>query len=164
MELVARIWFERLPILIVRPFNYTGVGQKESFVVPKLVAAFKQRSPELQLGDTTVVREFMDVRDVAQIYAGLLESSAVSDLVNICSGKGYRLSEVIGRLETITGFRPLTKRSETYLRPNDIPTLIGSPEKLHRIVKRFSFRPLEETLEWMIDGSTHRSAAQEAAK
>jgi nucleoside-diphosphate-sugar epimerase len=158
MELMARIWFDRLPILIVRPFNYTGVGQSTQFVFAKLVKHFRDRASEIELGDTSVVREFMDVRDVAEIYANLLESAAVSEAVNICSGQGYRLDEIIERLQTTTGLKPLIQRRDALVRVNDIPELVGSPQKLRSIVNRFAFRPLEETLAWMIGTSAQTSA------
>src|SRR5687768_12347158 len=93
MELMAARWFDRLPILLVRPFNYTGVGQDVKFLIPKLVKCFRERSPELDLGDTTVVREFMDVRDVGEAYSHLLLSTGASEHVNLCSGIGHRLDQ-----------------------------------------------------------------------
>ena len=72
VERLAAEWGARLPILLVRPFNYTGVGQDEKFLVPKLVAAFRRRDAELSMGRTDVVRDFSDVRWVAEAYARLL--------------------------------------------------------------------------------------------
>ena len=43
MEWVARQWFDRLPIIVTRPFNYTGPGQSEAFLFAKLVGAFHRR-------------------------------------------------------------------------------------------------------------------------
>jgi GDP-6-deoxy-D-talose 4-dehydrogenase len=150
MELMARLWFDRLPILVTRPFNYSGVGQSTKFVFAKLVGHFRDRADEIELGDTSVVREFMDVRDVAGVYAGLLESTASSEVVNICAGTGYRVDEVLEKLRAITGAAPRVRRAPALMRGNDIPELVGSPEKLKTIVPQASFRPLDETLRWML--------------
>ena len=105
MELMAGTWFDRLPILITRPFNYSGVGQSPKFVLPKLVGHFRDRAETIELGDTAVVREFMDVRDVADVYAALLESAATSQAVNLCAGQGYRLDEILEKLRRAYGSR-----------------------------------------------------------
>jgi GDP-6-deoxy-D-talose 4-dehydrogenase len=158
MELMARMWIERFPILIVRPFNYTGVGQNIRFVLPKLVKQFHDRNPYIQLGDTSVVRDFMDVRDVADVYSRLLESDAASDAVNICSGHGHKLSDVLGLLERISGHTAIVQNAASLHRKNEIHELVGSPEKLRAILGDVSFRPLEETLSWMLHSQTNDAA------
>jgi nucleoside-diphosphate-sugar epimerase len=150
MELMAARWFDRLPILLVRPFNYTGVGQDAKFLIPKLVKCFRERSPDIDLGDTTVVREFMDVRDVGEAYGKLLVSTATSETVNLCSGTGHRLEEVLRKLQQLTGFMPTIHRSEALMRGSEIPELVGSAEKLRRLCPQIRFRQLEETLSWML--------------
>jgi GDP-6-deoxy-D-talose 4-dehydrogenase len=150
MELMAGLWFERLPILIARPFNYSGVGQSAKFVFAKMVEHFRARAGEIELGDTSVVRELMDVRDVADIYAGLLESPAASTAVNLCAGQGYRVDEVLERLRAITGSALRVRQAAGLLRGNEIPQLVGAPAKLRSIVPAARFRPLDETLRWML--------------
>ena len=150
MELMARLWFDRLPILITRPFNYSGVGQSEKFVFAKIVRHFRERAPQIELGDTSVVREFMDVRDVAAAYVGLLESPVASDVVNICTGTGYRVDEVLDRLRAISGAAPRMQRAQALMRGNEIPALVGAPGKLRAIVPQATFRPLAESLQWML--------------
>jgi GDP-6-deoxy-D-talose 4-dehydrogenase len=150
MEMMARLWFERLPILITRPFNYSGVGQSAKFVFAKIVEHFRARAGEIELGDTSVVRELMDVRDVVAVYAALLESPVRSEAVNLCAGKGYRIEEVLEKVKAITGVAPRIRQAAGLLRGNDIPELVGSPAKLRSIVPQAGFRPLDETLRWML--------------
>ena len=73
MEYMAAIWKGRLPLTVVRPFNYTGAGQSEAFLIPKLVRHFKERLPVIELGNTHVVRDFSDVRDVVSRSVGALQ-------------------------------------------------------------------------------------------
>jgi nucleoside-diphosphate-sugar epimerase len=152
MEALARTWFDRLPILIARPFNYTGVGQSLDFVLPKLAEHFRRRAPEIELGELAVTRELNDVRDVAEAYASLLECEAAADVVNLCSGRGHRLDRVFQQLCSITGHTPKVHAGEALRRRNEIPELVGSPEKLAGWIGAIPARPLEETLRWMLEG------------
>jgi len=149
MELMARQWFDRLPILITRPFNYSGVRQSPKFVFAKIVDHFRRNEKTIELGDTSVIRELMDVRDVARIYVDLLECDAASEVVNLCSGIGHRLDEVLDKLRALTGRTPAIRRAEALVRGNEIPQLVGSPAKLRSLLGKAAFRPLDETLRWM---------------
>jgi GDP-6-deoxy-D-talose 4-dehydrogenase len=153
MERLAADWFGRLPVLIVRPFNYTGVGQSDNFVVPKLANHFKKKSPQIELGDTSVVREFMDVRDVAELYVRLLECGLRSDVVNLCRGSGYPLRQVVEMMKRLSGHSPAIRDAVGLHRVGEIRELVGSPKKLLKAVGEFSFRPLEQTLQWMLQGA-----------
>ena len=153
MERMAVNWFDRLPLLIVRPFNYTGIGQSATFVVPKLVNHFREKSPQIELGDTSVIREFMDVRDVADLYARLLECPLQSDVVNLCRGMGYPLSGLVEMMKRLSGHAPAIRHAAALNRVGEIRELVGSPKKLLEAVGKFDFRPLEQTLAWMLRGA-----------
>ena len=45
MEEMAKTYFERLPIVIARPFNYTGVGQKGGLPYSQTYSPFCQSAP-----------------------------------------------------------------------------------------------------------------------
>ncbi|MBF0158562.1 MAG: GDP-mannose 4,6-dehydratase [Magnetococcales bacterium] len=152
MEYMARLWLDRLPITLVRPFNYTGVGQSMNFLLPKLVHCFKNRLPVLELGNLDVVRDFSDVRSVVHCYRRLTESDKMAgeDFI-ICSGEGHSLTGVLQMMRDLSGHAPEIRINPAYVRSNDMRRLVGSRAKLERVVGSVHFIPLMETLRWMLD-------------
>ena len=151
MECMVRTWFDRLPILITRPFNYTGVGQADHFLIPKIVRHFRERAPVIELGNLHVSREFSDVEDVVQAYMALLESDARSEIVNLCSGRPLALLDVIAMMNEIAGYEIEVRVNPAFVRSNEVPRLIGSPAKLRRLVNLPPPRPFSETLRRMYE-------------
>ena len=96
MEHMAHLYGSRLPIVISRPFNYTGLGQAESFLLPKIVAHVRRRAPLIELGNLEVARDFSDVRTVVETYKRLLQTpAAIGQTFNVCAGKAYTLNDVL---------------------------------------------------------------------
>lgn len=151
MEFMARTWLERLPIVITRPFNYTGVGQADNFLLPKIVSHFRRREPVIELGNLDVWRDFSDVRAVAAAYRRLAEVKPVGETVNICSGTTHSLREAIGMAEAITGHRIEVRVNPAFVRANEIRSLAGSPDRLRALIGSDWQTPsLQATLEWML--------------
>ena len=151
VELLAKNYSQYFPITVVRPFNYTGVGHDEIFVIPKIVNAFKERATELSLGRIDVYREFNDVRDVCATYEKLLSCGSQSTLVNICSGKAVCLEGILNTLETLCGYRPLIQIDEKFVRKNEIKTLSGSIGHLIELTGYEFKYSIEDTLNWMLE-------------
>jgi nucleoside-diphosphate-sugar epimerase len=149
MEQTARLWFDKLPIIIARPFNYTGIGQSSLFLPPKLVNHFAQKAPAIELGNTQIARDWSDVRDVVNIYRRLLESGISSTIVNVCSGVAHSIEYVLSLLRKISQHDLEIKTSQDLVRYNEITELCGDNNLLTSIVGKLSHRPLEQTLEWM---------------
>jgi nucleoside-diphosphate-sugar epimerase len=150
MEWMARLWQDQLPIMIARPFNYTGVGQAESFLIPKIVAHFRRRAERIELGNLDVWRDFSDVRTVAQIYRRLIERPVRGEVVNICSGKLYSLREVLAMAERITGHHIEVAVNPAFVRTNEVRSLCGNPARLLALTGPLAFVPFEDTLRWML--------------
>lgn len=134
MEHRARTYFDQLPIVLVRPFNYVGVGQPEQFVIPKIVSHFKKGKPSIELGNIQVEREFNSVDYACEVYERLLSSGAVATVVNLCSGGGVALLSVIDMMQDIAGYSIDVRVNSAFVRANELPRLVGSPQKLISII------------------------------
>lgn len=149
MEHMSRTWCDRLPIVLTRPFNYTGVGQDERFLIPKIVSHFRRRRDRIELGNLEISRDFSDVRDVVSAYAAILGSAEAGKTFNVCSGRAVALREIIQTMEMLTGHRMRVEVNGDFVRANEIPVLRGSCSRLRAAV---GFEPkytLEQTLGWM---------------
>ncbi len=134
MEIMAHTMFTRLPIVITRPFNYTGVGQSDQFLIPKIVSHFKRADEVIELGNLDVSRDFSDVRDVVASYASLLQSSAKSIVVNICSGRAISLNEVIDKMNHIAGYKIEVRVNPAFVRQNEIKKMCGNNSYLNSLI------------------------------
>jgi GDP-6-deoxy-D-talose 4-dehydrogenase len=150
MESLVRTWFDRLPLLIVRPFNYTGRGQTSNFLVPKIVDHFARREPEISLGNIDVARDFSDVRYVVRAYEALLDSASVGETVNVCTGQPYTLREILAMASEISGHELDIRVNPALVRQTDVKMLAGSPHKLRKLVPQVEAIGFRETLQWML--------------
>ncbi len=150
MEHVARLWMEQLPIIVTRPFNYTGVGQAENFLLPKIVSHYRRRASLIELGNLDVARDFSDVRTVAQAYARLLQKAPAGQTFNICSGRAHTLQQVLEMVAELAGYRMEVKVNPAFVRDNEVKTLTGNPGKLREYIGELPSAPLRDTLAWML--------------
>lgn len=151
MEYVARLWRPRLPIVTVRPFNYTGLGQADNFLIPKVVSHFVRRDQRIELGNLDVERDFGDVRSVANSYRRLLQApAAIGRTVNICSGNTHSLQDVIALCKESTGHSLEVVVNPAFVRPNEVKVLRGDNRLLKSIIGDWSCPPLRDTLDWML--------------
>ena len=151
MEHMAHLWGDKLPIVIARPFNYTGVGQSTSFLLPKIVAHFQKRSPVIELGNLHVWRDFSDVRAVAVAYRRLLEVCPSGQTVNVCSGRLHSLGEVLEMTQAMTAHSMKVEINPAFVRSNEVKTLCGDASLLRRLIGDWDSPPLEDTLRWMLE-------------
>ena len=149
MEHMVRTWFDHLPIIVTRPFNYTGPGQDTRFVVPKIVDHYRRRAASIKLGDTSVERDFSDVEDLVEAYLRLLDRDIRSEVVNICSGKTVSVADIVAEMNRIAGYQIKVELQSELLRKNDITRLVGSNLKLHRLIGFAPSISIRETLERM---------------
>lgn len=151
-EHVARLYMDRLPIMLTRPFNYTGVGQSPSFFVAKVIDHARRGSTDLRLGNLDVERDFTDVRDLVRCYGMLIEQRCKGDVVNICSGVSTSLRTVIDITSALSGLDFAIESDSGLLRSHDVDRLAGSNARFTALTGGITFRPLRDTLQWMLEG------------
>lgn len=151
MEVMSNIYKAELPIICTRPFNYTGIGHDQRFVIPKIVGHFIRRSPTIELGNLHVKREYNDVRVVCEIYIQLLSKGTPGETYNIASSRAYSLESVIERLQEISRHKIEITVNSDYIRKNEIDVLTGCGKKLEKTIGTISWINLSSTLEWMYE-------------
>jgi GDP-6-deoxy-D-talose 4-dehydrogenase len=149
MEYMASLWLDRLPIIISRPFNYTGVGQAAQFLIPKIVDHFRRGEQGIELGNIDVERDFSDVRMVARAYRLLLEHPRPGAVFNVCSGQACSLTEVLAMMAQIAGYEIGVRVNPAFVRANEVKRLRGDDGRLRRLVGALDRIPLQDTLRWM---------------
>lgn len=150
MEMGSNLWSDRLNITIVRPFNYTGIGQGAQFLVPKVVDHFRRRAPVIELGNIDIERDFGDVRSVVSAYADLIGKTEMPEILNVCTGQARSVRSLISALTQITGHKLQLKINQAFVRANDVPLLVGNGDLLRKTLPDWRPLPFEETLAWMV--------------
>lgn len=162
MEHMSRTYADRLPMVITRPFNYTGPGQAVNFIIPKLVDHFARRAPSIALGNLHVEREFNDVQMVCNAYLQLLQHGVSGETYNVCSGQPYTLQHVMDTLTRITGHQMQVEVNPAFVRGNEVHRLCGDPNKIQTLLALHGTvlddLPLEGTLRRMLTTEIDRSS------
>ncbi|AZQ50313.1 NAD-dependent epimerase/dehydratase family protein [Burkholderia cenocepacia] len=152
MEYMARLWHDKLPIVVARPFNYTGVGQSPQFLLPKIVSHFQRGERVIELGNIDIERDFSDVRRVVDAYRRLLQLAPAGGVFNVCSGRAVSLNAVIAMMEQIAGYTIEVRVNPAFVRANEVRRLQGDGARLQAAVGPLEDIPLESTLRWMFSG------------
>ena len=140
-----------LDIVRARPFNHTGPGQSDRFVLSGFARQIAEAEagkvePTILTGNLDAERDFLDVRDVVQAYLLLAERGERGGVYNIASGTPRRIGDL---LETLVGFatQPLTTRLDpARMRPSDVPVVFGDTSRLVERTGWLPQIPIETTL------------------
>ncbi len=151
MECLVTNYFPKLPIILTRPFNYTGVGQSEHFLIPKIVSHYKKNKQFIELGNLDVSREFNDVEFVCEVYTKLLQIENSNEIVNICTSRGIKLLDVIDHMNKIANYDIEVRVNPEFVRKDEIKHLVGDCNKLFTLVGKVEQNEIQKTLKVMFE-------------
>lgn len=151
-------------IVIARPFNHIGPGQREEFVIPAVarqIAEIKlgMAPPVIRVGDVDVSRDFLDVDDVIAAYLTLLSRGENGEIYNVCSGKGRNVHDIIISMIEMAGVQAELARDDNLYRPASQRVVIGSNSKLIEKTGWAPRKAIEATLQRVLDDWMERLKA-----
>jgi GDP-4-dehydro-6-deoxy-D-mannose reductase len=140
-----------LPVLLARPFNHAGPRQDTMYVT----SAFARQLAEVEAGTAEPVvlvgnldarRDLTDVRDTVRAYRALAERGHPHRPYNVCSGRAYRIGELLDILLSLARVRVAIEVDPARLRPSDNPVVLGSPARISDETGWQPTIPVERTL------------------
>jgi GDP-4-dehydro-6-deoxy-D-mannose reductase len=157
-EMLSKIYADgfNLNIIMTRSFNHIGTGQRDNFVVSsfakQLVQLKKNESLNKKIisGDLSIIRDFLDVRDVVRAYYILLKKGRKAEVYNICSGNGIILRDIITKMSEILDIKIAIETNPDLIRPNDNMKIVGSYQKIKNEFGWVPEIPLDKSLSDMI--------------
>lgn len=131
----------RTPLIVARPFNHTGPGQREDYVLPSFIGQVARieagiQEPRLAVGNIDVSRDFLDVRDVADAYVALIAVSTRLPARFVCNIASEASRPLREHIETLRGLarRPFEIVVDpARQRPVDLPVASGSSRLLRAV-------------------------------
>lgn len=145
-EDIAKIYSGQFPVIVTRPFNYTGPGQSSKFIVAKIVQHYAEARKEIRLGNLDLFRDFSDVRRVVEAYARLVSGAIEPTTVNICSGRTVHLAEILEIMEDISGHTLKVVPEPSLYRHDEPRVILGSSARLETLVGPLPNPDFRETL------------------
>ena len=149
----------QLRVLVLRPFNHTGPGQDERFVVPAFAAQIARierglSEPVLRVGNLAAERDFLDARDVARAYVEVLRRAdelPMRLVLNVASGVPRRIEDILGSLKALARRDFTVEPNRTRMRPSEIPRAVGSRAAIEAVLDWRPEIPWQDTLAAVLD-------------
>jgi GDP-4-dehydro-6-deoxy-D-mannose reductase len=140
-----------LPVVLARPFNHAGPRQGPSYVTSAFAKQLAEieaglSEPILRVGNLEARRDLTDVRDTVRAYRALAEHGQPHRPYNVCTGRAYRVRELLDILLSLARITVTVEVDSSRLRPSDNPVVRGNPA---RIIEETGWRPaipIEQTL------------------
>ena len=124
-----------LPVVVARPFNTFGPRQSLRAVIPTIISQFatvNKKNNIIRVGNLKTSRDFVYVNDTVSGLISLLKPSCKpGEIYNICTGKSFKIRDVIDSLKKITGHNPKIIVSKNRFRKAEVYNLRGSYKKLY---------------------------------
>lgn len=141
-----------LDVVRMRPFNHSGPGQSDQFVLSAFarqlarIEAGKQ-PPEIRVGNLDAARDFSHVDDIVRGYELAAMQGESGAAYNICSGRAVPVRDALARLVEKIPARVDIVPDPERLRTVEVPAVWGAYDKLQQAT---GWRP-EKNLDTLLE-------------
>lgn len=147
-----------LQVYLPRMFIHVGTGHPPATAIQnfarQLALIKKGRIPPvMRVGNLETARDFIDVRDGVAAMLLLLDKGKPGVPVNICTGRAYKIREILEMLIQVAGVRVKIEEDPSLLRASDEPLLLGDNSRIKALgwQQRYNMRTTLEGVftDWM---------------
>lgn len=144
---------------LVRPFNHTGPGQDDRFVIPAFcsqVARIEKglQPPELLVGELNDERDFLSADDVVDLYVKIIEASGKLPnglVINAASGVSRRIGDILDTILAASSAKITVKVDPSRLRKTRVPRIVGDASRARDVLAWQPVKPFETMIRETLD-------------
>ncbi|PJZ47087.1 GDP-mannose 4,6-dehydratase [Leptospira brenneri] len=141
-------------VVIARPFNHIGIGQRKEFVIPnfctQIIEAKHRGNSVIAVGDLEPTRDFSHVEDIVSGYLTLIEKGESGEIYNICSGEERSIRYMLEELVKFSGAKIRFEVDPNRVRASETSKVYGDNSKLKALGWK-NKHSLSETLKQIYD-------------
>lgn len=144
---------------LVRPFNHTGPGQDDRFVIPAFCSQIARiekglQPPELLVGELNDERDFLSADDVVDLYVKIIEAGGNLPpglVLNAASGQSRRIGDILDSILAASSAKITVKVDPARLRKTRVPRIVGDASRAQDVLGWKPVKPFDTMLRETLD-------------
>ena len=127
-----------LPVTILRPFNTYGPRQSNRAVIPQIITQLANKNKIIKLGSLTPTRDFNFVKDTAEAFIAVAESSStIGEVINSASNFEISIGETASLIAELMNCKIEIESEYDRIRPDnsEVKRLYGCNKKIISLTK-----------------------------
>ncbi|MBN1179161.1 MAG: GDP-mannose 4,6-dehydratase [Anaerolineae bacterium] len=150
-----------IEVVRLRPFNHTGPGQSDQFVVPAFASQIAriergEQLPIVRVGNLNVARDFSDVRDIVRAYYLAVTQGEPGEVYNLSAGQPRSIKDILDALLSLSTVKIEVEIDPDRYRPSDTPVAYGSSAKFRARTGWEPQIPFDQTIHDVLNDWRHR--------
>ncbi len=154
-DMISYVYYNTygMKLFRLRYFNITGPRKRFdacSDFAEGIAKVEKGKKKYLAVGNLSGIRDFTDVHDAVRATWLIAKKGRRGDVYNICSGKGYKVKDILNLLLSMSITKIKVKSSKNKMRIIDDPIFIGDNSRLRNLGWKPEV-PIEKTLQDLLN-------------